>query len=80
MERPLILRLGALLEPCHPRRSVPAGLQTLDFLFTQVTDAGLKELANLKGLQRLYLIDTPVTKAGVAELRKALPICSIIGP
>jgi hypothetical protein len=40
---------------------------------TQVTCAGLKELAGLKSLQTLDLAGTKVMDAGVAELRKALP-------
>ena len=48
-------------------------LQSLNLTFTQVTDAGLKDLAKLKQLQRLDLTFTQVTDAGVAELQKALP-------
>jgi hypothetical protein len=43
-----------------------------------VTDAGLKELAPLKGLTELYLSRTKATDAGVKELKKALPECKII--
>ena len=42
-----------------------------------MTDAGLKELAELKSLQSLNLGDTQVTDAGVEDLRKALPACAI---
>jgi hypothetical protein len=42
-----------------------------------VTDAGLKELAALKGLQKLDLRRTQVTDAGVAELQEALPTLTI---
>lgn len=42
-----------------------------------VTDARLKELAELKQLQELNLWGTPVTDAGVAELRTKLPGCNI---
>ena len=35
---------------------------------TEVTDAGLKELAGLKGLKRLGLAATKVTDAGLKEL------------
>jgi internalin A len=44
----------------------------------QVTDAGLRELTNLKNLSWFYLTNTQVTEAGVRELQKALPNCSII--
>jgi hypothetical protein len=40
---------------------------------TQVTDAGLKELKDLKQLTSLYLGDNKVTDDGVADLQKALP-------
>ena len=40
----------------------------LDLSFTQVTDAGLKELAGLKQLQVLDLAHTRVTDAGLKEL------------
>lgn len=42
-----------------------------------VTDAGPKELAAMKGLRKLYLIRTKVTAGGLKELRKALPACEI---
>src|SRR5438552_2461631 len=44
----------------------------------KVTDAGLKELKDLKKLTLLWLRDTKVTDAGVADLQKALPACKII--
>jgi hypothetical protein len=44
---------------------------------TQITDAGLKELAGLKSLHSLELFNTPVTDAGLKELQKALPGCQI---
>jgi internalin A len=43
-----------------------------------VTDAGLKELAGMKGLQSLELYGTKVTDAGAAELQKALPTLTIV--
>ena len=46
---------------------------------TQITDAGLKEVAKLKKLGLLWLKETEITKAGVAELKKALPKCMVIG-
>jgi hypothetical protein len=49
----------------------------LDLRGTKVTDAGLRELAALKGLRILALSDTKVTDAGVAELQKALPDCKV---
>jgi hypothetical protein len=49
-------------------------LQFLNLQSTQVTDAGLKELAGLKSLQLLKLSGTQVTDAGLQELRKALPL------
>ena len=42
-----------------------------------ITDAGLKELANLKQLKTLVLNGTKVTRSGVAQLQKALPNCRI---
>jgi hypothetical protein len=46
---------------------------------TQVTDAGLKELAALKNLAKLDLsAANKVTDKGVKELQKALPKCKII--
>ncbi len=45
---------------------------------TQVTDAGLKELAGLTQLQMLYLHSTQVTDEGVQDLQRALPKVGII--
>jgi len=39
-------------------------LQRLDLTGTEVTDAGLRELKELKRLQALYLSNTQVTAAG----------------
>ena len=47
---------------------------------TQITDAGLKDVAKLQKLEILRLDFTKVTKAGVSELKKALPNCYIQGP
>ena len=44
---------------------------------TKVTDAGLKELKDLKQLTSLNLYATKVTADGVADLQKALPGCKI---
>ena len=52
-------------------------VRKLDLSNTQITDAGLKEVAKMKQLIVLILDDTKVTKAGVAQLQKALPKCSI---
>ena len=50
----------------------------VNFYGTQVTDAGLKELKDLKQLTSLYLPNTDqVTDDGVADLQKALPGCKI---
>ena len=49
----------------------------LDLSGTQITDAGLKEVAKLQKLEWLYLSATQITRAGVAELKKALPNCKI---
>ena len=53
-------------------------VRQLDLSNTQITDAGLKEVAKMKQLIVLILDDTKVTKAGVAQLQKALPKCKII--
>jgi hypothetical protein len=49
----------------------------LDLSGTDVTDAGLKELANLQNLTRLSLCDTKTSDAAVEKLQKALPKCRI---
>lgn len=56
---------------------VPEAAFGLHLTGTQVTDAGLKELAGLKSLHTLTLNSTQVTDAGVTELQKALPDCRI---
>jgi hypothetical protein len=48
-------------------------LRSLDLFNTRVTDAGLKELKELKNLRSLDLSDTRVTDAGAAVLQNALP-------
>ena len=55
-------------------------LSYLDFRNTQITDAGLKEVAKLQKLEELDLRGSEVTKAGVAEFKRALPNCQIDGP
>jgi internalin A len=52
-------------------------LRSLHLDDTEVTDAGLKELYNLRNLEELSLKGTHVTKAGLSELRKALPECNV---
>ena len=52
----------------------------LDLHFTQITDAGLKDVTKLKQLGYLDLYNTKVTGAGVAELKKAFPDCLINRP
>lgn len=61
--------VGGLLVPAAGLGLYPGG--------TEVTDAGLTELAGLKSLQSLYLCNTRVTDAGIAELQKAFPRCRI---
>jgi hypothetical protein len=49
----------------------------LDLSKTELSDTGLKELANLKTLTSLALCETKVTDDAVEALRKALPKCFI---
>ena len=42
---------------------------------TQITAAGLEEVAKLTQLALLSLFDTKVTKTGVKQLQNALPKC-----
>ena len=49
-------------------RTIPPDTTTLDLGHTEVTDAGLKELAPLQNLTTLSLRDTKVTDAGLKEL------------
>ena len=44
---------------------------------TEVTDAGLKELAGFEQLKSLYLGGAKVTDAGLKELQKVLPMLRI---
>jgi internalin A len=53
-------------------------LTWLNLTGTNVTDAGIKELAALTRLHTLSVADTWVTAAGVQELQKALPKCEIM--
>ena len=45
---------------------------------TEITDAGLKELAKFKQLKGLVLDGTKITVENAAELQKALPKCRIV--
>jgi len=55
----------------------PATAFGLDLMYSDITDAGLKEVAKLQQLTSLDLSDTQITDAGMAELQKALPKCEI---
>jgi hypothetical protein len=57
-----------------PQVTVPF---VLDLSHSDVTDAGLKDLAGLNNLAELHLEDTKVTPAGLSELSRALPNCRI---
>ena len=52
-------------------------LTLLDLGGTKITDAGLKEVAEMKQLAILRLKNNKLTNAGVAHLQKALPKCKI---
>jgi hypothetical protein len=52
-------------------------LETLTLVGTQVTDAGLKELKELRRLRWLDVRATQVTDAGVRELKAARPAIQI---
>jgi len=60
-----------------PKLPVPATPFGLDLAKTEVLDAGLKELANLKNLTILTLCETKVTDDAVEALRKVLAKCFI---
>lgn len=60
-----------------PKLPVPDTAFGLDLSKTEVTDAGLKDLPNLKTLAALCLCETKVTDPAVEALRKALPKCFI---
>ena len=47
---------------------------------TRITDAGLKDLKELKGLKRLHLMQTHITDASLKDLKQALPTTEIYGP
>ncbi len=50
-------------------------MTSLDLCNSAVTDAGLKELANLQRLTKLILNSTKMIDGRVAELKKPLPKC-----
>jgi serine protease inhibitor len=56
--------------PNLPQVQVPFGLEFSSTPLTQVTDAGLKRLKDLKTLATLNLFGTPVTDAGLKELKE----------
>lgn len=57
----------------HPdREGSSQNLGSINLLGTEVSDAGLDSLGQIKSLRRVYLVETKVTDAGVAKLRKAL--------
>ena len=64
----LLTGCGRFSPSTLPLPTWPPGKQSLDLKDTDVTDAGLKELAALKGLQALSLGWTKVTDAGLKEL------------
>jgi hypothetical protein len=55
----------------------PGSAFGLDLARTEITDEGLKELANFKHLSTLTLCETKVTDGAVESLQKALPKCFI---
>ena len=55
-----------------------ASVTELNLSETEITDAGLKDVAKLQKLTRLNLFDSKITDADAAELKKALLKCDII--
>jgi hypothetical protein len=60
-----------------PKLRLPEAPFGLDLGKTEITDTGLKELAQLKSLTSLTLCETMVTDIAVEALRKALPKCFV---
>jgi hypothetical protein len=52
-------------------------LKTLDLSRTNVSDAGIEEIAKLKSLEFLDVSETSVTEQGVEELQLAAPKCRV---
>ena len=52
----------------------------VDLRDTNIADADLKELKELKSLQKLVLSGTQITDAGLKDLKQALPKTKIEGP
>jgi hypothetical protein len=52
-------------------------LQKLDLYNTRVTDAGIKELKELKNLRLLDVRRTKVSEAALTELKAVLPAIEI---
>jgi hypothetical protein len=48
-------------------------LEYLNLLGTQITDAGIQNLASMKSLKKIYLWQTKITLQGAEKLQKALP-------
>jgi hypothetical protein len=53
-------------------------LRALYLFDTNISDAGLKQLAGLKELKILMLTGSPVTRSGMDQLQMSLPNCVII--
>jgi hypothetical protein len=66
----LLHRLDVAKDKDGMPASEPADVVTLKLRFAKVTDAGLKELSELKRLQTLDLCSTKVTDEGLKELRE----------
>jgi hypothetical protein len=55
-------------------------LKELSLVNTQISDAGLVHLKELKKLEMLKVYDTRVTQQGMNELHAALPQCVVWVP
>lgn len=54
-------------------------LTSLDLEWTGITDAALPHIKRLVRLRYVSLSNTQVTPAGIADLRRALPLCQVVG-